>query len=344
MDRVLVIRIGRVGDMIMITPALRAILDRHPDAEVSLLTSPEGRHVLAGFDPRLGPPFIYSRRGLGQAFRWRRLGRAIAAGGYRYIYCLETHPRYRALLRDAPGEKFILGPVEGIVPYPERCLRLVDPQAAPTSWVSLPLTDAGRAAATAMLAAAGIEQDDFLVGLHPSFSALSKLPFRGRDARRRKTWPVASYARVAELLTAHAAREGVKLRVISVLLPEDRALGVELVKQSNGLVTLFTEPPDFERYKATIARMNLLIAPDTGPMHMAAALGTPLVALFCGRHPRDCGPYTDPTRYIALRAEDTEQPRRGLAAISPEVVYAAATMFFPVRQDRRENLPPSRIA
>jgi hypothetical protein len=319
-------------------------MDMHPDADVQLLTSPEGRHVLRGFDPRLAGPLVYNRRGLGHLFRRRRLMRELAAGGYRYIYCFETNPTYRALLNGVPGEKLILGPAEQVVPFPERCLRLVGVQPSPSTWVSLPLSDTGCAGARTMLASAGIRDGDFVLGVHPSFSALQKLNLRSRKARRNKHWPLASFAQAALRLADHAAYQGVKLRVICDLLPEERPLGLELVERSDGVVTLFTEQPDFERYKATIARMNLLITPDTGPMHIAAALGTPLVALFSGRDPRDCGPYTDPARYAVLRAEETERPELGLSALCPDAVFAVATTFFPDADRQRKVLPTAPLA
>lgn len=335
MERILVVRVGRAGDMVMITPALRAILEKHSEAEVHLLTSPDGRRVLRGFDQRVTHTLIYERHDLGGLLQRRRLKRELAGGGYTHVYCFETNSSYHALLNGLPAEQFILAPTVEPVPFPQRCLALVTQPPPPGQWSWLPLTDTGRAAARAMLASAGIHDDDFVVGLHPSFSALGKLAVRGRDVRRRKTWPLASFARAAVLLAEYGARQGLRLRMICDLLPEERALGRELVERSRGAVTLFTEPPDFERYKATIARMNVLITPDTGPMHVAAAFGTPLVALFSGRDPRDCGPYTDPARYIVLRSEETEQPELGLAALSPVVVFAAAAMFLPDQDGQR---------
>lgn len=40
--KILVIRIGRAGDMVMITPALSALIDKYPNAEITVLTSPDG--------------------------------------------------------------------------------------------------------------------------------------------------------------------------------------------------------------------------------------------------------------------------------------------------------------
>lgn len=338
---VLAVRVGRAGDMVMITPALRALLDRHPEADVHLLTSPEGRRVLHGFDPRLKCTLIYQRRGLGSFLARRRLKEEIAAGGYSHVYCFETNPTYRNLFQGLPAQCRFLDATAAPVPFPERCLNLVSAARPEVPWLWLPVSEAGRVDAQAMLAAAGIREGDFVVGLHPSSSAVGKSGLRGREARRRKAWPLASFARLALLLADYAARQGVKLRVMCDLLPEERALGQELVERSHGLVTLFTERPDFERYKATIARMNLLVTPDTGPMHIAAALGTPLVALFSGRDPRDCGPYTDPARYTLLRAEETERPQLGLAALTPDVVFAAASMFFP---GEAEQSAPAALA
>lgn len=328
-SRVLVVRLGRIGDMVMITPALRAILARHPGAEIDLLTSPEGREVLRGFDARIASVTVHERRGLGESWRRHRLVRTLAGERYDHVYCFETNPSFHALLQRVPGEQHLLAASRERMPFPERCLRLVGIQPAAATWAWLPVSAAANAAACASFEAVGIRGSDFVVGLHLTFSALGKLSFRGREARRRKTWPIGHFARLSALLAEHGRREGFDLRLVTVLLPQFRDLGAELVQRSEGRVTLFADAPDFERYKAMLARMNLFVGPDTGPTHVATALGTPLVALFCGADPGDCGPYTDPERYAVVRAEDTARPELGLAAISPEVVFEACRKFLP---------------
>jgi len=73
----------------------------------------------------------------------------------------------------------------------------------------------------------------------------------------------------------------------------------------------------------------LLVTPNTGPMHVAAAVGTPVVALFSGWSPAECGPFVPPERARTLRAEDTAEPGRGLAAISADAVFEACRAFLP---------------
>ena len=60
MNKILVIRVGRAGDMIMITPALLAILDNYPDHEIHLLTSADGKRILNGFNEKITNVYIYT--------------------------------------------------------------------------------------------------------------------------------------------------------------------------------------------------------------------------------------------------------------------------------------------
>ena len=50
----------------------------------------------------------------------------------------------------------------------------------------------------------------------------------------------------------------------------------------------------------TISRLDLLITNDSGPMHIGAACGIPLVALFGPQDPRICYPYTSIDKYTVI--------------------------------------------
>jgi len=80
---------------------------------------------------------------------------------------------------------------------------------------------------------------------------------------------------------------------------------------------------------AIIRRACLFIGGDTGPLHLAAALGVPVVALLGPTRPERNGPYG--TRSVVLRspssvdnASHTSTVDEGLASISPQTVIAAA--------------------
>jgi ADP-heptose:LPS heptosyltransferase len=56
----------------------------------------------------------------------------------------------------------------------------------------------------------------------------------------------------------------------------------------------------FKETGALLARANVLVTGDTGPMHLAAAIGTPLVALFGPTDPHRTGPMSPPGRALVL--------------------------------------------
>lgn len=335
--KILAVRVGRAGDVVMVTPALAAILKLYPHAELHLLTGPDGTRVLKGYDARLTEVMVYDRKKMfGFVARSKIAGR-IAREGYSHIYCFELNPGYYRLFRKSAAQLHAIDRAHEELNYSERCLRVVQQGhegEVENEWVNLPVSEQGRERAEALLRDAGIGADDFVIAMHPSFSGLRKARFRSKKAHYLRQWPVESFARLAQLLVEYMENMGMPVKVIMDLLPDERELGESIVAASGGCITLLTPPPDFERYKAVIRRADLLITPNTGPMHIGGAVGTHMVALFSGMSPADCGPYVPAEQYVALCAEDTTSPERGIAAITPQAVFDACRSFLP---DRRES-------
>ena len=330
--RVLAVRVGRGGDLVMITPALRMLLDGLPGAELDLLTSADGQRILRSFDPRLARFHFYHRRFPGSLFLRPRLRLALRREGYERIYLFESHPHYRALVEGAAPEVHALGAASPGRHYCDRCLDVVEPTLAlpqPRGWISLPVTESARAAASDYLAAHGLADGDRLVGLHLTFSESARGPFAGRRGLKNRMWSPAAGVDLARRLVEHGRAQGRPIRPVVDILPHERGLLSGFLKRAGEAVTVLSGPPDFERYKAVLARLALLVTPNTGPMHVAAAVGTPVVALFSGWSPAECGPFVPPGRARILRAEDTAEPAHGLAAISATAVFEACRAFLP---------------
>jgi ADP-heptose:LPS heptosyltransferase len=325
-EKILVVRVGRGGDLIMITPALNSVLAAFPEAEVHLLTGREGPRVLKGFHGRITRKWLYNRRFL-QSWRLRRkLRRELAKEHYSRIFIFESDPHYRRWLEGLAPALFTLEPSPSKVHYCERCMEIVERSVdspPPRGWVTLPVTEDGVDKARAMLRDHGVDPGAILVGLHPTFSG-SRLPavFDSKGTRHR-TWPRESFARLARLLAERARSSGKAMTIVIDALPEEVSMVDSIVEQSGGAITLLSAPPDFDRYKGLLQCLDVLVTPNTGPMHIAAAVGTPVVALFSGWRVEDCGPYVAEGRSAVLRAEDTDCPQRGLAAIEPERVVEA---------------------
>ncbi len=178
-------------------------------------------------------------------------------------------------------------------------LPVIGPEAAPALQGEPPLefvpTAEERAWVRERLARAGIADEDRLVVVHPGTGAPVKL------------WETASWARVADaLIRAHnvhvvlTGSEGERGQVEAVCRQmTERALA--LVGETN-LGTL----------AALLARADLALGVDNGPLHLATAQGTPTVRLYGPTDARVFGPWGDPTLHRVIQAK---QPCAGCAAI-----------------------------
>jgi ADP-heptose:LPS heptosyltransferase len=313
--------------MVMLTPALQAIIHHFPDCEIHLLTSPDGKRVLKRFDPAITQLIIYDRKKLSAKLDAIRIRKQIEKQGYAYVFCFENNPSYKRLVADISENYFNISDNDQHEHFAKRCLNVVQAafdQPIRAFWAHLPVTNDAKTLSNQLLAEHNVHNNDIIIGMHPSFSGLRKSFVRSAKSRHieHKMWPAECFAELARLIYRYAEEQGVPIKIIMDLLPDERRIGENIVELADNRIVLLTPEPNFERYKATIQRMDLLVTPDTGPMHIAAAVGTRLIALFAEKSPEDCGPYVAKNQYIALKAEDFSDIPIGLRAIPPEHVYA----------------------
>jgi len=136
-----------------------------------------------------------------------------------------------------------------------------------------------------------------------------------------KQWPVERYGEVARAL----GEDGICSLVNHGPGEEELATTVERV--SGGAARKIS--CSIAELIALMRRASLLIGGDTGPMHLAAALKIPVVAIFGPTNPARNGPFG--TRSIVLRSASSmtdhsrrREPEQGLLEITPEEVVAAA--------------------
>ena len=319
-----------MGDMAMFTASLQAVLEAFPAAEFHLVTSPEGERMLRGYHPRLTRMLVYSRRLLETIGARRRLRRLLFRNRYDRVFVFETNSHYHDLFAGAAGRVDVMRDPTGFhrVEHEVQVLERAGVWSGPPPSTSLPISDGGRTAARELLSRHGIEENAMLVGLHPTSGYLGR--FRPGGGRlKHRVWPAESFAELARLLDGHAREHTLPLRVVMDVLPEEHRYAERIRAIAGQRVTVLDAPPDFERYKAMLHRMQLLVTIDTGPMHVAAAVTTPLVALFSDTDPAVIGPFMPPDRYIAVRAAKMSDPERGMAAIPAPVVFEACLSLLP---------------
>jgi heptosyltransferase-2 len=262
----LVIQTAFLGDVVLTTPLLAALARR--DGPVDVVTTPAAAPLLEGH-PAVRRVIRYDKRGADAGVRglWRLAG-TLRRGGYERAVL--PHRSWRsaglALLADIPHRTGFAGAPPAItytarVPRAreghevERLLALAAPDTTPAPPVALGLGAADRAAADRWLADHRIE---------PGFVALAPGSIWGT-----KRWPY--YAELAAALE----------RPIVVLGSRDDApLAAAIVAAASGRAHSAAGELDLRAAAALLERASVLVTNDSAPLHLATAVGTPIVALF----------------------------------------------------------------
>lgn len=268
--RILVVRLSALGDVLLATPAVRALARRFPGARIDWLVEAPYAPLLAG-NPH-ARPVPYEKRGRHAGVRGLlALRRALAAEGYDLVVDLQDKPKAR-LFRSVAAR---------CVAWQKRT-----PAQALLSLVGQdrPLTRAHavdlylEALAPLEVAPAGRDLD-LRVPAEAASHAAAALP-QGRLAGiapgarwATKRWPA---ARFADLATALAERGFVPLLLGG---PGDEAIFAQ-VRATASAPLADTAGLGVGGLAAAIARCAVVVANDSGPVHVASALGVPVVALF----------------------------------------------------------------
>lgn len=265
---------GGIGDVLLATPCMRALRRRYD--EVVALTTPARREVLAG-NPDLSQvlvddgSFTRVRERLARerfdaaVVTWATLRSAALpfAAGIR-LRVGQSRRSYSLLFNRRVTVRSELGDhtthwTQILLDY-ARALDCDDPGGMPVFAVS----DDDRTAAAAMARAAGIS-GDYAV-LHPS---------RGIAAARER-WPSESLGTLGAKL-----RKELDLPLVVTGSEEDRAIAA-VVAAGSGAVSLAGQTTLGE-FGALAERARIVVAMDSGPMHIAAAVGAPTVGIFALR-------------------------------------------------------------
>lgn len=288
--KVALLRASRIGDFLCATPAFRALRCALPQAEITLITLPMLRELadrlpsidrvvaFPGF-PGIAEQFFDARSTLRflQEMQCERFDLAIqmqGSGAYSNSFTLLLGAKATAgFVR--PGDP--AGRLDAALPYPEgvrevqAVLALATFLGAPAQGESTdyPLWPSDHEAATCLLK--GAERP--LLGLHPA----------ARDATRR--WGLDRFAAAGNALRD---RYGGTLVILGE--KEEQATGDALARRLDRPCLNLIGKTSLTTLGAVIARLSLLVTNDTGPAHMAYALGTPTVTIFGAASPERYGP------------------------------------------------------
>lgn len=334
-QRILAVRVGRVGDTVMMTPALNALIQYYPEAEISLLVSPVGKLLLHDFHPNIKQLWSWNRSGLLKpASDRRKLRRRLADSNFDRIICFDTSPRIGSLFE---GSRCQYDQYHGSTELKHCAKAYLDflaeicEKPVIDNFNYLPVEPSAREQVDLELRRHGISTEDRLIMIHPTFSGYSPIAIRKRHAKLRKLWAPENYGAFARKIK----QSDPSIKLIMVLLPDEFSFGRKILSYSGENILLLKSESSFERYKAMIQRADVLLTPDSGPMHLASALDTRIVAFFSMKDPGDCGPYMTPDRFTILRSEQTATPEKGINAIDVTTVHDACIAQLELISDEK---------
>lgn len=294
MSWVLVFRIGSMGDSLVAIPAFRAIAAANLGSRIVLLTNSPvdgGIKAAAGHQVLMGSglvhEFIEYPIGTANARSYLKVALQIRGFSPKSVYCLNPHPRsilqrlrdylffrlagiknvrgLRLLNREFPPR--LIPEIGRYEPEPLRLLRSIDYDAVPLSQASLSLnlSQDEQATAKGRLKAAGITGPFIAISMGTKFPA--------------KDWGQDHWLSLLQLLQERA--RGLSLVLIGAAVEYRRS--AELARTWLTASANFCGQLSPRQSAAVLETASIFIGHDSGPMHLANAVGIPVISIFSSR-------------------------------------------------------------
>jgi lipopolysaccharide heptosyltransferase I len=277
---ILVIKPSSLGDIVLALPALSALRRSFPDAKITWLVRPEFAPLLENH-PHLIETILFDRRFLGKA--WFHPGALLSLMSLirrlrrsRFDLVIDLQGLFRtASLAWLSGCKKRYGMANarefGHIFYThktrrdEHSVHVVDYyDSSANDWVN------------DLLQSHNIEPGKYAV-------------FVPGSAQKSKCWPARNFAALADKIAAEFG-----LSIILVGMEAERPITQDIIRQTSARVMDFAGLTCLPELTALFKTARIVVSNDTGPGHIAAALGSPLVMIFGPSNPVRLFPYKRP--------------------------------------------------
>jgi heptosyltransferase III len=324
-ERLLVIIVARIGDTLLVTPALRALRAAIPRGRLDVLAHPKRVEVLRAlpFIDRLGT--ITPRRAWYRG-RWHRKSWDVALvygkDGPLVRYAARVAGRVIAFDQGDAALNAALWRAVATLPAPMHAVheRLLLPGALGIRAADLRLAYAPTAEELA-------RARQWLGAQAGSARPLVGLQVKSFPAKHYRDWPLASFAELGRRILARHPQA----RIIVFGDKESRESAAALVRALGTSIVPAAGTLALRETAAIMSLLDLYVGVDTGPTHIAGALGVPMVALYhCYHRGRDLGPLQhDKLEIVEHPASDADCRRHApMADIAIDEVWAAVTSLL----------------
>ena len=333
--KILIVRLDRIGDVVLSTPVIKALRDAYPDGRIAMMVGPCAREIVEG-NPYLDEVIIYDKD---------RLQRGIA-GNYKFIRELKKkkfdiaivlHPTNRThmvLMLAGIPERIGYDKKAGFfltkriphtkqfgmkheIDYSLDILRYIGVKPSVRE-LYMPINSVSERKIEAILRENGVKDSDTIIAVNPSASCASK------------RWRVENFAKVANRL---AGKYGARIVIISG--SADKDLGDKLAALITAGCINLSGRTGIGDVASLLKRARLFISNDSGPVHIGCAVGVSVIAIFGrsdrGLSPKRWGPSGKHDLVLhksagceICYAHNCKSAFKCLDLITPEEVFAAA--------------------
>ena len=295
LKRILVMRLDRIGDVLLSTPLFSALKAAYPKSHIAVMVRPYSKDIVEG-NPYIDEVILYDKDSREKGvlatldFIWKLRRK-------RFDLVLVLHPTNRshaiAYLAGIPvrvGYDKKLGKLllTKAIPHTKHLglrhesdyvlniLRYIGVEPL-SKGLYMPLKAESERKIERLFKADGLGPERPVVVIHPGASCPSK------------KWPPERFAEVANRLTGR-----LKARIVVIAGLKEKALGDKVAALIKGDPLNISGETSVADLASLIKRSQLLVSNDSGPVHVACALGTPVVVIFgrsdAGLSPERWGP------------------------------------------------------
>lgn len=288
----LIIRLGSMGDIILTTPVVTALKERYPDAELDFLVKKEYSNLLTA-NPGIRKIIPFDSKGEHRGFKGLfEISRELREEGYTHVIDLHGNLRSRVISALLPGSKTLRYGKQAIkrrlllLGFKVNTRHTVDSYLAALSPLHLVLPSTGgrglrgggemlmllpkiylsqdeEKAADKFLAQIDVHKDEAIIGLAPGAK-----------------WQTKMWMEEGFIETGRKAVKELNAKILIFGGPDEKDLAERVAAGIGKEALSVAGKSGLKETAALIKRCKVFVSNDSGPMHIATAVGTPVVSIF----------------------------------------------------------------
>lgn len=283
--RILIIRLDRIGDVVLSTPVIKALRQAYPNSHIAFMARPLVKDLLMN-NPYLNEVILYDKDNIHrQALSTLKF--AMQLRKKKFDLAVILHPTNRsAMIAFLAGIPTRLG-------YDKKCGILMTKKIGDTKHLGqkheaeysldllkaigieakdtdlfVPVNRDDENAVSEFLRKLHVQEKDRILTICPGASCPSKI------------WPKKRFAKIADMLA-----DELDLKVVLVSDDKDAHIAEDIARSMNSSPLVLAGRLTLGELAALLKRSCLFISNDSGPVHIASAVGTPVISIFGRNQP-----------------------------------------------------------